>query len=53
MDNILSSLKEDLVSENEDINFSDEESETSPKKLIAIENNSIPAIKTTPGILFN
>lgn len=50
MDNILSSLKEDLVSENEDLNFSDEESDTSPKKLIAVENN-IPAVKTTPGIL--
>lgn len=49
MDNLLSSLKNDLIAETDDISFSDEESETSPKKNIIIENNSAPAInRTTP-----
>jgi len=53
MDSMLISLKDELVSENEDISFSDEESETSPKKSITLENNSIiPTIKT-PGVLIN
>lgn len=47
---MLISLK-DEVSENEDITFSDEESDTSPKKIITFENNSIGALKTTPGML--
>lgn len=47
MDNMLISLKDELVSENDDISFSDEESETSPKKSITLENNSVvPTIKT-------
>lgn len=50
MDNMLISLK-DEVSENEDITFSDEESETSPKKTITFENNSLAVLKTTPGKL--
>lgn len=54
MDNLLSSLKDDLIAETDDISFSDEESETSPKKNIIIENNSVPAInKTTPCMLIN
>lgn len=59
MDNILiSSIKDDLVSENEDISFSDEESETSPKKTqtlekITIDNMTMPVIRLTPGMLFN
>lgn len=52
MDNMLTSLK-DEVSESEDITFSDEESETSPKKTITFENNSIGVLKTTPGMLNN
>jgi hypothetical protein len=48
---MLISLKGELIAENEDITFSDEESETSPKKTVASENNSIPAVKTTPGML--
>ncbi|XP_022161957.1 integrator complex subunit 3 [Myzus persicae] len=48
MDNLLISLKDELISDNDDISFSDEESETSPKKSIILENNSVPAIKTTP-----
>jgi integrator complex subunit 3 len=48
MDNILISLKDELISETDDISFSDEESETSPKKNIILENNSVPAVKTTP-----
>lgn len=53
MDNLLISLKDELISENDDISFSDEESETSPKKNIILENNSVPAIKTTPCMLIN
>jgi len=53
MDNMLISLKDELMSENDDLSFSDEESETSPKKSITHENNSIiPTIKT-PGMLIN
>lgn len=54
MDNILISIKDDLVSENEDISFSDEESETSPKKIlekVTIENMTLPVIRLTPGML--
>lgn len=54
MDNILISIKDDLVSENEDISFSDEESETSPKKAlekVTIENMTLPVIRLTPGML--
>lgn len=51
MDNMLISLKDELISENEDITFSDEESETSPKKSNSLDINSISAIKTTPGML--
>lgn len=52
IDTILTSLKNDLLDgENEEITFSDEESETSPKKTMAFENNSISTIKTTPGML--
>lgn len=51
MDNMLLSLKEELVAENEDISFSDEESETSPKKSVTLENNSIPAIKTSSMLI--
>lgn len=50
MENIICSLKDELISESEDLTFSDEETETSPKK-IAPENNSISTIKTTPGKL--
>lgn len=47
MENILISLKDEMAgSENDDITFSDEESDTSPKKTITIENNSISSIKT-------
>lgn len=53
MDNLLSSLKEEHISENDDISFSDEESETSPKKNITLENNSVPGIKTTPCMLID
>lgn len=49
MDNMLISLKEELISETEDLTFSDEESDTSPKKTIPLEIHSITAIKTTPG----
>lgn len=49
IDTIITSLKNDLLDgENEDITFSDEESETSPKKTMAFDNNSISSIKTTP-----
>lgn len=54
MDNILISIKDDLVSENEDISFSDDESETSPKKTlekVTIENLALPVIRLTPGML--
>ncbi|XP_050442209.1 integrator complex subunit 3 isoform X1 [Adelges cooleyi] len=46
-DNIGMSVKEENMSgsENEDVTFSDEESDMSPKKLIVIENNSIPHVK--------
>jgi len=54
MDNLLSSLKDDLIAETDDISFSDEESETNPKKNTIIENNSVPGInKTTPCMLFD
>lgn len=53
MDNLLISLKDELISDNDDISFSDEESETSPKKNTIIENNSVPAIKTAPCMLIN
>jgi len=53
MDNLLISLKDELISENDDISFSDEETETSPKKNIIIENNSVSATKTTPCMLIN
>lgn len=49
-DNMCISLKEEMSgSENEDVTFSDEESDSSPKKLITIENNSLPIIKP-PGL---
>lgn len=51
MENMLISLKDELIADNEDISFSDEESETSPKKTVSPENNSIPIVKTTPGML--
>lgn len=55
MDNMLNiSIKDDEMiqdNDNEDITFSDEESETSPKKTITLENHSTAAIKTTPGML--
>ncbi|VVC28913.1 Hypothetical protein CINCED_3A006302 [Cinara cedri] len=44
MDNMLLSLKEELVAETDDISFSDEETETSPKKIVNLEN-SIPIVK--------
>jgi len=50
MENMLISLKDDLISESEDITFSDEETETSPKISITIENNSFSSVKTTPGM---
>lgn len=49
IDTILSTLKNDLLN-NEDLSFSDEESETSPKKSITFENNISP-IKTSPGMI--
>ncbi|XP_050547062.1 integrator complex subunit 3-like isoform X1 [Daktulosphaira vitifoliae] len=50
-DNICISLKEEMSgSENEDVTFSDEESESSPKKLIMIENNSLPIIKPSAKV---
>lgn len=55
MDNMLNiSIKDEEMiqdNDNEDITFSDEESETSPKKTITLENHSAAAIKTTPGML--
>jgi len=54
MDNLIISLKDELISENDDnVSFSDEESETSPKKNVIVENNSVPAIKTNPCMLIN
>lgn len=49
IDTILSTLKNDLL-DNEDLTFSDEESETGPKKSITFENNISP-IKTSPGMI--
>lgn len=53
LDNMLLSLKDELLLDNEDLTFSDEESETSPKKSNSLEINSIPAIKLTPGMLID
>lgn len=51
MDTMLLSLKEELVAETDDLTFSDEESDSSPKKIVNLENSIIPSIKTSSGML--
>lgn len=46
---MLLSLKDELVSETDEISFSDEESDLNAKKMMNIENSIIPNVKTSSG----
>lgn len=49
MDNMLLSIKDEFVAETDDLSFSDEESDTNPKKTVKIENSMIPILKASSG----